>query len=68
MWVQFKASVHNEYISARDALFTPRDGKLINIKNELLGYWREFHEKSKSDNSMIKDLEEELLSRTMKDA
>lgn len=49
-------------------LFTSRDGKLINIKNELLGYWKEFHEKSKNDTSLLRDLEEELLSRIMKEA
>ena len=68
MWVQFNACVKEEYRHARDQLFTSRDGKLINIKNELLGYWKEFLDKSKSDLKILNDLEEELLSRTMKEA
>lgn len=49
-------------------MFISRDNKFINIKNELLGYWKDFHEKIKSDQSLVAELEEELLSRTMKEA
>lgn len=68
MWVQFNDCVKNEYNRHRDAMFISRDGKFINIKNELLGYWKDFHEKIKSDQSLVVELEEELLSRTMKEA
>lgn len=33
---------------------------MINIKNELFSYWKEFHDKVKSDNQFIEELEKEL--------
>jgi hypothetical protein len=68
MWVQFNDCVKNEYCRHRDAMFISRDSKLVNIKNELLGYWKDFHEKCKDDQQLVAELEEELLSRTMKEA
>jgi hypothetical protein len=47
--VHYHLTFDDDFRMLKDMLSVSRDGKLINIKNELLGYWKEFHEKSKSN-------------------
>lgn len=42
-------------------VFIPVDGKLINIKNELLPYWNELHIKTLIEPKTMNDIENELL-------